>query len=696
MFTFLSLLLLSAALTVSFLPSAKAETKIISINPTSGNVGANVTLAANVSNLGLYHILFDGNEVLSENATGYNVTTNFIIPPAPQGAHNVTIIDAAGENDTTSFTITPSYLFTPQVPMYPAQLQEGSSIIITVDVAGGLADYDYSKLINVQTPRADSNYTVLKGFNVTTDAYGTCLMNITYPDNFSAGANTNFTGYYKLFFNGTIVGQFFVGITNASAYHRGDTVNIKAVNYPVNENVNITITFGNATIYMDTYNATDGTVNYDWVVPSNALLSNSTHTYNVTITPIPSAKNFSDTQTFEIPGFCTRIYTQNIARKNVSNVLVKLYDESANTTYTNSSDTNGYAFFELEKGDYTAEAYFKNVKVCDGLQFNVAGETSLNVSCQLTSLTIVVENEQGIRIPHVTVNVAYNYTTNYGTPENKTDVESGETDIDGALLFPAMLPNITYLVNASLYDLVFNAGNNTIPVLPPTDYVNTTILCPTRRLNIQVLDAKDQPIPSVTIKAQELTTGLFVEGAAVDGNATLNCTFGKYSISIFFGEILLNGTTSDLTTSDIDVNVTIKCQLYGLNIAVKVVDYFGQPISGANITLQRDTLQNSSLTDSSGIATFPKAIGGEMQMAVYLPGQSEPCIKTTTYIVDSTTLTVRTARYIVLAGFLVETSQLATAIIIALTALFVIFIEIYRRRRFKREEAQKQNQNKEQ
>jgi hypothetical protein len=296
----------------------------------------------------------------------------------------------------------------------------------------------------------------------------------------------------------------------------------------------------------------------------------------------------------------------------------------------------------------------------------------------------------------VTINLIYNYTTNYGTPENRTDAESGQTDINGTLLFSAMLPNWTYIVNASLYGIVFNVGNNTIPDLPVADYVNATIICPTRRLNIQVLDANDQPVPSSTVKAQELTVGLFVEGEAVNGNVTLNCTFGKYSLKVFFSGILLNETVFDLTSSDVDINVTIKCRLYGLNIAVKVVDYFGQPISGASIILQRGTLQTSSQTDSGGIATFPNTIGGELQIAVYLSGQLEPCINTTAYVGDSTTLTVRAAKYAILAGFLIETSHLATTIIVALTALFIIFIEVYRRKHLKREEPQKQSQNKEQ
>jgi len=689
--TLLFVLILSSIMfTFSFLPKAKAETKILSITPTSGYVGTNVTLTANISNLGTYKILFDGDEILSGEATENNITISFVIPHAPQGVHNVTLIDAMGENDTKTFTILTFQSFKPQVPEPPAQLQEGANLIITVNITGGLANYTYPK-IKVQAPREDLNYTLRSDINITTDAFGDCLFNVTYPDDFVEGANTNVTGYYKIFFNETFTGeQFFIGITNASAYHRGDVINIRAVNYPINENVTITIKFGNETVHTENYTVTDGTINYDWIVPNNLLVSNATHKYNVTITPVPTAK--TDTQIFDIPGFNTTVYTLNRAGKGVSDVLLKVHDVSANANYTSRSGSGGYTNFMLEIGNYTAEAYFKDVKVGEGFSFSVAREVLLNFSftCNITVLNIIVANELGVRIPQVNVTLVYNYTTNYGTPENRTATEYNQTDINGLVVFPAVLTNVTCVVNASLYGIVFNVGNNTIYDLPAAEYVNVTVLYPTRKLNVQVLDANNQPIPSATLKAQELTVGLFVEGEAVNGNATLNCYFGRYSVKVFFGGILLNETVFDLTSSDAEFNVTLKCQLYGLNIAVRVVDYFGQPISGANVILHSGSLQDTKQTDSSGTATFTSAIGGEIQIEVYAPGHSEPCVTKTFNVGESTVLTIKVERYAVLAGFLVETGTLSTAIVVAITAILIIMLEVYRRRRFKRQEVKEE------
>lgn len=694
--TFLILLLLFIASTALFLPTTKADAKIISISPSSGYVGANVTLTANVSSLGLFRILFDETVVLSENTTGYNVTAYFTVPQAPQGSHNVTIVDAAGENATVTFNVLTFKSFTPNVPESPAQLQEGADLSITVNITGGLANYAYPKL-KVQTPRAD-NYTLRNEINITTDDNGTCLFNVTYPHDFTGGANTNFTGYYKMFFNETEVGKFFIGLTNASEYHRGDVVNIKAVDYPLYENVTITLKFGNETLLEDTYNVADGTVTYDWVVPDYALLSNSTNTYNITITPISSAKNLSDTQTFEIPGFKTQIYTLNLANKTVAGVLVRIYDEwaserYANVSYMNSSRISGYTIFMLEKGNYTAEAYFKNVKVGDNITFAIAEESSLNFTCQLTSLIINVESEQGVRVPFVELTLAYNYTTNYGVPENVTETERGKTGIDGQIEFASLLPNVTYVVNASLYGIVFNIGNGTIQYLPAVDYLTVTVLCPTRRLHIKVLDSNGQPFSStpdrrITVNARELTVGFTAEDEITGGAATLDCIFGNYSVKVFLGDILLNSTIIELLSSDVDVNTTLNCALYGLTIAVNVVDYFGQPISGANVTLKRSSLQDSGLTDSSGIVAFGSMVGGEVHVSVCLPGFSSACVSKTIYVESSATFTIKLDKYVVLAGFLVETSHLATAIVLAVALIFVVIIEVYRRKRVRSEKSQ--------
>jgi len=678
--TLLLLILISTIITLLFIPRAKAETEIISINPSSGIVETTVQLTANISTPDRqYKIMFNGNELPGGNATGNNANASFIVPHAPEGVHNVTIIDeTTGENDTTTFTVLTSYSFRSVVPDPPAQLQEGASVTTSINMTGGKSNSTYPK-IKVQTPSGNLIYEALS--NITTNLVGDFYGNLTYPGDFSSGANTNFTGEYKILFNETIVCQFFIGLTNSSEYHRGDFVNIKAVDYPLNQNVTVTIRFENETIYSEPFNVTEDIININWLVPSHVLVGD----YNLSITPVPSSKqNASDTQILKVPGFKTEIFTCNLANETVPNIFVKAYDESAVTYYNITSNEDGLASFMFERGNYGCEAFYKNVRVGE-FNFNITNkDEKVNFTCQLTNLKIKVIDAQNVNIPEVFLSFTYNYTTNLGEKENRTATEFGETDITGTLQLRSLLPSVTYIINASRYQQLFNQNNNTIFDLPAQAYFDATILCPARTLNVNVTDALNQPIINAAVKLQELMGGLFYNKTTDEnGKASFNCTFGRYLVKFHVGEILLNETKTPVDLFQ-DQNISVICRLYDLTVSVKVVDYFGQPISNAKVTLRREGLPQSSLfTESDGTATFNNVIGGSLNVGVHLSGQAQPCVTATYSIGEPKTIEIRLEKYVLLAGFLIETSQFTTAIIIAATVILILSLEVYRRKRLR-------------
>jgi hypothetical protein len=678
---FLLLILTSTVMTLSFLSRVRAQTTITSISPTSGYVGMNVTLIANITTPnGQCQVLFDEVPRLSEvNATGNNLTASFVVPHTFEGVHNVTVVDLrAGENDTAPFTVLPLFSIGPAgLPSSPAQLQENATLTISVNITGGQSNYTYPE-VKVQTPSGNLTYETV-GINITTDVTGDFYHNLTYPTDFSTGANTNFTGEYTILFNETAVNQFFIGLTNSSEYHRGDDVDIEAVDYQPDQNVTVTISGVDVSYSVPPFNATvgsDGVVRTSWNVPYNVSIGS--YSLNITSTP-PLKSNGSESQIFRVPGFKTDIFTLNLANETVPNVFVKTYDNSTNTYSNATSGLDGSVSVMLERGDYSSETFFKEVGVGE-TNFTVNEEAPRNFTCQLTDAIINVIDAQNVNIPFVSISLAYNYTTNLGTPENRTGTESGETDITGALQTYSLLPNIPYTINASRYGEVFNQDNNTVYDLPAEAYANITVLCPTKTMHVNVTGAYDQPIQSARVTAQEIMGGVnYSNTTAADGTADLNCTFGRYAVKVYAGETLLNETAFDLFE---DENETIKCQLYGLSVSVKVVDYFGQPIPNAKVTWQGNGLQNSSTTGSDGIATFSNIIGGSLQVAVCLPGQSQPCVVTTSYVESpTTTITIGIGDYVLLAGFLIETSQLTTAIIIVLAVVLVLLVEVYRRRR---------------
>lgn len=681
--TLLLLILTSTIITLSFLFTAKAETTIISITPTSGHVGTTVRVIANISTSGKeYTIQFDGKNVTSGKAKGNSVNASFNVPHAPEGPHNVTLIDATTkENDTAVFTILISYSFEPFMPEPPIQVQEGGSVTISVNMTGGKSNYTYPK-IEVQTPSENLIYKAIN--NVTTNATGDFYDNFNYPNDFK-DANTNFTGVYKILFNATVVGQFFIGVTDRSEYHRGDIVNIKAVDYPPNNSVTLTIKFNGKVIDTIKYNATNGLINVNWNVPLNATIGS----YTLSISPVPDSKeDANDTQIFKVPGFETKIFTLNLARETVPNVFVKVHDELANMYYNTTSNKDGLATVMLERGSHNCKAFLKEVRVGE-VDFMITEEKQVNFTCRLTSLNIKVIDDQNVRIPEVSISLSYNYTTNLDEPENRTGTESGMTNATGILHLRALLPNVTYKVNASRYGKIFNQNNDTIQNLPAIAYFDVTIPCPARTLRVNVVDAYNKPITNAVVKAQELMGGLpYSNSTQTDGKAVLRCTFGRYFVKVYSEGTLLNETVVDLFN---DQDVTIQCVLYNLPIFIRVVDYFGQPIQDVNVALERDgLLVNSYRTGSDGMARFTE-IGGNLTIKAYLADQNQPIAAFSITVNEARNETnpieVRLGKYMILAGFLIEISQFTTVTIIAATVILILLIEIYGRKRLKPKKA---------
>jgi hypothetical protein len=678
--TFLLLILTSTIMTLSFLSGVKAETKIISINPSSGNVGATVQLIANITTEdGQYKIMFDENERLSGNATGNNVTVPFTVPHASEGVHNVTIIDTmAGENDTTTFTVLTSYSCEPTVPKPPTQIQEGENVTISVNMTGGKSNYTYPN-IKVQTP-GNLTYEALN--NVTTNVVGDFYGNLTYPEDFSNGANTNFTGEYKILFNASVVTHFFIGLTNCSKYHREEFVGIRAVGYQANETVTIDVTFVETIEPLNStmVNASQlGIINAMWMVSWNASIGD----YNVTITSETTTKLVRDSQLFSVPGYQIDVYTRNLVGDMVPQILVEALDEATNTTYSNTTKENGLACLWLEKGDHTFEAFWNKVKVNE-TQVTITKEDTYNLTCELTNMKITVKDKNEIRIPFVSLTISYQYET---TKDKKLENGSatGETDLSGVFSLNSTLPHITYTVNASRYERVFNTNNKTVEDLPAEKWFNITILCPAKTLTLNITEHHRTPLPNARIEVIEQMGGISYDESTNDvGIATINCTFGNYTVKVYMGNIFLNGTFIEMFN---DKHIEIYCKLYNLTVSVKVVDYFGQPIPNTNVTLQREGLpQRSNRTKSNGVATFSDFIGGSVQsvqIAIYLNDQTQPCTETASSVVSSTTIEIKIGKYVLVAGILVETSHLATALIIAAAILLILSIEIYRRKRLK-------------
>jgi hypothetical protein len=680
----LLLTLTSTIATISLLPRVKAEVKIISVNPTSGHVGTNVTLTANITTVNRqYKIFFDEMELSGGTATENNVTVAITIPPARAGNHTIKIFDVgSGENATATFEVFTAYLLEISPPIEPPQQrQEGDSVEIRVNVTGGEQDKQfYIANITVQTP-TNASHMLKELLNITLSEDGSGSEIIHYPDDFE-GANTSYVGEYRVFFNETLAtASFTIGLTNATEYHRFQIVDIKAVGYKDEENVTLTIT-GENVYYSTSLNASlEGVVYANWSVPSNAPIGtymvNITSTFNVTVKTPPDIQNFT------VPGFDVNITARNLAGEPLSDVAIRIFENEVSVENV-TSGSDGLVSVKLEIGNFTAEAHFKERKVGESW-INVTEAASFDVFCNLTNLRVLVlavVDGNTIFVPEVKLSLS---------PENLTLTPTLTTNITGMAVFHSLLTDVTYTLNASRYDMQFNTTElqGLLQNGNPVAWFNLNITCPNYPLQVNVTNpnADNQPISDVTVKVQEFLGGLyFEENTNASGIALFNCPFGKYHVEVYASGIKLNETTVILNESCV---VSISCKLYGLNVSVQVVDYFGQPIPNADVILKRsDDLQYSNRTKSDGTADFLGIIGGELHAIIYLPGQSQPYTETTFYVDSATTIQVKVERYVMLAGFLVETGQLATLIIIVVSVIAVLLFEVYRRRHFKPKKAE--------
>jgi len=661
---------------------------IILVSPQEeGTVGQAVNLQGTIETQNGEYELYFGNKLVASNSSdGYYVNANFTIPQLSGGEYTITLRDVSGRvNATYPFNVLVTYNVEAVEPSSPAQLQEGSSIVLNVTLSGVQSGTSYYVNVTVEPPSlANASYSRIVELSVPSQA-AVATTQVTYPSTAfqPEGAHTNYTGSYQVYLNKTqqlAVDQFFVGFTDLSQYHRGQSVKIQAIGYQPDENAAISIKYEKtgAVVHSETVTASSGgIINSNWTVPSDALIGD----YNITITPDSTVKLVPDSQLFAVPGYPVKVRTLNLAGEPVPQIVVEALDHATNARYNGTSVGDGIATLNLEKGNHTLSAFWNGVLV-GKRNVTVTGSEEFDLTCELTNLKVTVKNKNGNLIPFVNLGLTYQYvTTREGA--SKTGHASGQTDLLGNFTFNSILPGISYTVNASLYGVVFNIGNNTVTGLPVQPISEVTILCPSRNLTLTVIDYNRAAIPNARIELFEVTSGLF-HGASTDtaGKVTLEVTFGKYRLRVYTGNnILLNETVIEVFS---DTQSEIRCSLYNIQVSVTVVDYFEQPIPNINVMLHRQGIgTQSSTTQSDGSTTFSNVIGGNMQIIAYPEGMENSYEAVNLQVEEPTALKIKMAKYILIGPFLIEASVLATFIIVLLAIILFVSMEVYRRKRAK-------------
>ena len=626
-----------------------------------------------------YDVIFANQIVASGESEGYYVNANFSVPAVPTGTYALRLRDVVLNTNSTEddFQVTTSYT----INAVPSQIQEGNSVVINVGVTGGVASTPYYANVSVVLPSPlSTQYSEIVSLGTSNQA-GSASAQVTYPGTAfqPSGSLTDYLGTYSINFNQSLAqSQFSAGFLDSSTYHRGQTVTIRAIGYTSGETATLSVasTSGGSNLDSETVTAgTDGVISKAWVVPSNAALGS----YKVTIAPQGTAKGIEDSQTFSINGYAVQVKTVNLGGDVVPQIQVQAIDGATNTPYNNTSGANGIANLNLESGTDVLNA-FKNGVNIGTTNITITGNATFTFQCQLTNLKVEVQNQNSVAMPFVDLAITYQYQPAAGG--SQTGSASGQTDSTGIFVLNSTLTGISYTINASLYNNVFNSGNNTFNNIPAQPVTTAVITCPNETVSLNVVGYNQEAIPNTRIELVELTNGVFYAATTdTSGSVTSQVSFGMYRARFYKDDILINQTDISVFSN---TQTRIVCSLYGIQVAVKVVDFFGSPISNANVTLNGPATERfSAMTKGDGTATFSNVVGGDMQVVAFASSGQNDYQSVALTVDQPTTLQLKIDRYVTLGSLLIPVSSLIAVLVILLGIILLAIVEIYRRKRVK-------------
>ncbi|MCW3981414.1 MAG: hypothetical protein NWF11_08080 [Candidatus Bathyarchaeota archaeon] len=664
-----------------------AEVTIEQISPAEGYVGTEVTLKGQVTTVnGSYEILFDGTKVQEGNATLTEVSDIFIVPPGTSGLHGIVLRDVtnATESVALNFTIKTSYIVNSSEPERPKQFQEGANVTLLAQISGGESHKTSQLSIIVENPANVISSSPI--FLIVPDSSGFGESSMIYPSDFDSGNQTTyFAGTYGISLlaqNETIAtGNFTVGLTDKTEYHRFQTVNIQGANYTSMDDVTITVIHNDQKLFEQSSNASDGLVTANWAIPADASLGD----YQVEIVKDPLEKKVPDIQNFTIvsKNFSSDVKALNLDQEPVKGILVEANNLTNNAVSSSFTNEEGIASINLEATNYTFTAFWSaseapRAKVGEtqwiSLGENLTGNQAPKINCTLAQIKINAKDEDGNNLPGIGIRANFTYIARL-EKLSLNDTLFTETDIAGYATFGNVLTNTSYSIEASRYGYEFyNFETN----LTSTSSFNITV--PKYDLMVQTYARNGSILQNAQVKVYEWgigSSGLIATGDTGDvGQITLAATFGKYILEVHKFDTLINRTTVLLVSQPTDFE--IHCKLYSLSLNIVVVDFFGQGITNINVTLEREenTIASSN-TGEAGIAGFRELIGGNYRALVYV--DKRPLGITTFRLEEPKTATIRIAEVVSIGGVLIETSHVITFIFFLVIIVFSIIFFVYRR-----------------
>lgn len=379
-----------------------------------------------------------------------------------------------------------------------------------------------------------------------------------------------------------------------------------------------------------------------------------------------------------------QIRTVNLNREPLAGVTVEVYNATTDPeALVEKGVTNqtGWVRFQLVNDMYYSfKAFWKDEEVGSLPEQSITSNTVIDdFQCSLAHIKVAVIDEAGFPLPYIDLVLEYSYLTRHN--ETVPKIFSFETRENGTIVVPNMLTNANYTIGARRFGSLFNTTQILgLNQLLKDGWANITITCPTYTLFVHLVDSGKLPLPNVEVEIYAWSSQTLVQSETSNdrGNATFNCTFGRYRVMVYgySGElkrrIFLNETVVDLIEDQLFLS--IHCKIFNITPSVKVVDYFGQPIPDAVIELERRFDQEwvkivpVRKTDVYGVSSLPK-IGGDYRVSVYVTG--DLCETRTLYLDETKVLLFKTEKYAMVSGLPIEASRLI--VYISLILLITLF-----------------------
>jgi len=567
----------------------------------------------------------------------------------------------------------------------PARIQEGFNTTITVEALNEIANTTVR--LNVTDP-SGASYATMLSIIINGTGFGT--NSTQYWGNFTGDANTKYVGVYLIAVYNITTNEilananFTVGLADKLEYRRTETVQIRAVGYSSGENVTISLTTSNTSIagYPKTILANNtGVVTDAWPIPSDAtpgkyqvqLFSTTNETKKKTL----AGEDLADEEVFTVLGAICSIRTMNLADQAVADVVVEAYNATSNVYLNLASRTNssGWAVFNLDQGNYTFKAFFRDAEVGSLPSQIIMADETLTIQLRLVNVVATAETAAGEKVQSIAVDLKYNYTTRDNTSLTQTD--SLPTNTTGMAEFHNLFTNLTYQVNAKRYDLLFH--NTTLTIVPdPAPWISLQLTLPNNRLNLRVFDSKGASAVGLLVKIYEFSETVLatpLQSFEIDSSGVASSVFpfGRYRVRAFEDDLLLNETIVNLVNDPTDIDFNLETA--NLEVTVSVYDYFGGPLANAEVRIERGSgsqyvFVESGLTGADGSVTFASIIGGNSRVFVYLAGR--PVAVATQFLASgSNRVTFRLNEYVAVFGFAIETGTFV------LMCFFVVLIVVF-------------------